>query len=307
MCQSNNKIQRFVLIAFLAFAIVSLSISCGGGNSTRAKQVQETYVSAEELIDQPYGSHDRQKFDIYLPAGRSAASTPVLFLIHGGGWAAGDKSGYRSEINRLQNIFPQMAFVSVGYRLADGKAMTNQFPTQEEDVKACIEYVINNRSQYGISGRFATYGGSAGAHLAMLYAYKYGHGLYKPAAVISLVGPTNLSTVFEQIKMTGDPKKEVYYGWFVDGVGGTPEEKPELCFTSSPINYVTPDSPPTLMLYGADDTVVPPQQAEDLVAKLTSCGVEHTYRLYPGQWHDMKGVVSEIFQELVDFLNTYLK
>ena len=305
MYQSKIKKQRFVILVFLAFATVSPSMSTG--NLAHAKHLQETYVPAEDLIDQPYGVHDRQRFDIYLPEGRSVASTPVLFLIHGGGWTSGSKSHYKAQINRLQTVFPQMAFVAVGYRLADGKEKTNQFPAQEEDVKACIEYVMNNRSTYGVSGKFATYGGSAGAHLAMLYAYKYGKSSYKAAGVVSLAGPPNISTVFGQVMTTDNPDKEVYFGWFVNGVGGTPEEKPELCYTSSPINYVTPDSPPTLLLYKAGDPVVPRQQADELAAKLTSCGVEHTYRLYPGQNHDFSDVRAETFQELVDFLNTYLK
>jgi len=200
-----------------------------------------------------------------------------------------------------------MAFVSIGYRLANGKEMTNQFPTQEEDVKACIEYVLSNRSEYGISGKFATFGGSAGAHLALLYAYKHGTGSYKPAAAVSLVGPTNISSVYEQVLMTDDPNRELFHSLFIDAVGGTQKEKPELCYTSSPINYVTKKSPPTLMIYGEVDTIVPSQQAEELAAKLTECGVKHVYKLYPGQQHDLKGVIEEAIQEVINFLDTYLK
>jgi acetyl esterase/lipase len=207
----------------------------------------------------------------------------------------------------IKTDLPQLAFVGVGYRLADGKAMTNQFPSQEEDVKACIEYVMNNRAEYGISDKFAIIGGSAGAHLAMLYAYKYGPGSYQPAGVISWVGPANLSNIHEQLMMTNDPSKNVYDGWFVDAVGGTSKEKPELCFTSSPINYITSTSSPTLMLYGEDDTIVPRQQADELDAKLTSIGVKHTYKLYPGQGHGLTDVFPEVIKETVEFLKVYLK
>ena len=285
---------------FLKLAIIVCATVGSFGIMADAKQAAEP---AKELKDQPYGTHERQKFDIFLPAGRSAKSTPVFFLIHGGGWAAGKKSDYWAEIKQLQAALPQMAFVSVGYRLADGKAKTNLFPTQEDDVKACIEYVINNRAKYGISQRFAVCGASAGAHLAMLYGYKHGQGLYKPAAVVSMVGPTNLLNVCEQVmSIPNSPNKEMYRGWFIDAIGGTEKEKPELCYLSSPINYVTPNSPTTLMLYGKADEIVPYQQAEELDAKLTKCGVKHIYNLYPGQNHGLVDVRSHAFQELVTFL-----
>ena len=299
--------RSFVKYPFLASAIILFLIS-GASTPIYAQQGQESSVPAVVLIDQPYGSHEKQKFDIYLPAGRSAESTPVLFLIHGGGFAAGSKSDFSGAIKWFQTSFPQTAYVSVGYRLADGKAKTNQFPAQEEDVKACIEYVLNNRAEYGISEKFVTYGISAGAHLAMLYAYKYGPISYKPVAVVNVVGSTNMSKIAEQVKMIENhPKKEEFLQVFVDAVGGTLEEKPELYYTSSAINYVTPDSPPTLILHGTDDLIVPRQQSEELAAKLTEHGVKHTYRLYAGQEHTLKGVRPEVDSETITFLSAYLK
>ena len=296
------KNQRLAILVFLVFATVSLSISCAG-RSARSKP----FLSAEEMIDQPYGEHDKQKFDIYLPEGRSAESTPVLFVIHGGGWAYGTKSDYNYWIDIIKEDIPHMAFVSVGYRLADGKEMTNQFPAQEEDIKACVEYVMNNRLKYGISDRFVLSGASAGAHLALLQAYKHGSGSYKPAGVVSIIGPANMSNVFEQIMATDDLNKETFFNWFVDAVGGTPEEKPELCYTSSPVNYVASDSPPTLLLYGDIDPIVPRQQADELAAKLTEFGVEHTYRLYPGIGHNVSEVFTDMMKEFVDFIKKCLK
>ena len=298
--------NTFLKFSHLVFATVLLIIFCAGG-PLLAQQEQKISLPAVEMKDQPYGSHEKQKFDIYLPAGRSVKSTPVLFMIHGGGWAAGNKSGFGESVKWFQTAFPQMAYVAVGYRLADSKAGTDQFPTQEEDVRACIEYVLKNRAEYGISERFATYGISAGAHLAMLYAYKYGSISYKPAAVVSIVGPTNLSKIGEQVMMINHPKKEDYFKVFIDAIGGTVEEKSELYRTSSPINYVTSASSPTLMLYGADDPIVPWQQPEELDVKLTAYGVKHTYMLYTGQGHSMKGVSSEMNKEIITFLNTYLK
>jgi len=296
----------FFIFTLLAFVAVFFLIPSHNSRACN-KNGQEAVVPATELLDQPYGDYDKQKFDIYLPSDRNTEATPVFFVIHGGGWVSGNKSAFNPLIKRLQEALPQVAFVSIGYRLADPKTMTNLFPTQEEDVKACIEYIMNKSEEYGISKKFAILGGSAGAHLAMLYAYKHGRHSHQPVAVASMVGPTNISNIFEQVMMTDDPDKKVYLGWFIDAVGGTNEEKPELCYTSSPINYVTNDSPPTLLLYGGADNVVPSQQAEELADKLTVYGVEHIFKLYPGRGHNLKGVYDEAIQELIFFLNVYLK
>jgi len=109
------------------------------------------------------------------------------------------------------------------------------------------------------------------------------------------------------VMLTDDPNKSVYFGWFVDAVGGTNEQKPEMCYASSPINFITAKSPPTLLLYGEDDTIVPRQQADELDAKLTAAGVKHIYKLYPGQGHNVQDVIPEINRELTDFLKIYLK
>jgi acetyl esterase/lipase len=302
MNESNFKKQGIAICAFMVLAAVSLSTSCIG-KSSRAKEAQ-VFATAVEIIDQPYGDHDRQKFNIYLPEGRSTETTPVLFLIHGGAWTAGDKEGCKFLIDAISADLPQFAFVSVGYRLVDGKTQTNQFPTQEEDIKACVEYVMDNRAEYGISDRFAIFGSSAGAHLAMLYAYKHGPVSHKPAAVINMVGPANLSNIIEQWMIADNPQKELFCSWVTDALGGT--ENTELYHSSSPINFITPDSSPTLMLYGEDDQLVLRAQADELDAKLTQNGVKHKYILYPGQGHDLKDVIPDLLKELKDYLNTYL-
>ena len=297
--------NSFVKFSSFVSATVLLMIFCAG-SPLYAEHVQDS-VPVTALMDQPYDRHEKQKFDIYLPVERSVESTPVLFLIHGGGFSIGDKSTCKGMIKLLQTAFPYMAYVAVGYRLVDSKAKTNHFPAQEEDVKACIEYVLNNRTEYGISEKFAVFGASAGAQLALLYAYKYGTGSYKPAAVISLVGSSNMSKIGEQVMANGYPGKETFYQLFIDVVGGTVEEKPELYYTSSPINYVTADSPPTLMLNAENDEIVPRQQSDELDDKLTAYGVEHTYRLYAGQTHNMRDVKNEFNEEIITFLKKYLK
>ena len=124
----------FWLMSFLPAA------ACG-------KESAETvYYPAETKNNIAYGSDPKQKMDMYLPAGRSIDSTKVMVIIHGGGWREGDKSDFTPYMNSLQQRLPGYAIFNLNYRLAgDNK---NLFPSQENDIKAAIEFIYSKRSEY---------------------------------------------------------------------------------------------------------------------------------------------------------------
>jgi acetyl esterase/lipase len=71
----------------------------------------------------------------------------------------------------------------------------------------------------------------------------------------------------------------------------------------SPITHVSPDDPPTLILHGDADQLVPIQQAEAIVAKLKEAGVEAKLVVKPGAghgWADMgkdMGLIADWFDQ----------
>ena len=63
-----------------------------------------------------YGSDIRQRFDVYAPA--DAKGAPVIFMVHGGGWAYGDKSARGVTENKVKRWVPRGFIVlSPPYRL----------------------------------------------------------------------------------------------------------------------------------------------------------------------------------------------
>ncbi len=69
--------------------------------SCKEKTAADVTLSASTKANVAYGSDPLQKMDYYLPAGRSSSTTKVLVLIHGGAWAAGDKSEFTAYIDSL--------------------------------------------------------------------------------------------------------------------------------------------------------------------------------------------------------------
>lgn len=266
----------------------------------KPKEPEYTPPVAENFLNESYGNDPKQKFNIYLPANRTTTTTPVLFLIHGGAWRGGDRSDFNNSIDPLKAMFPNYAFVSISYRLYAGGF--NKFPVQENDVKSCIEQVLNNYEQYKVSKSFGVLGLSAGAHLSMLYAYKYGSTSYMPKAVVSWSGPTDFKSFYNGVSST------LVKTWIADVAGNLSASDSLIYHSSSPARYVTANSPPTLLIQGQADTVVPYQQSDLMNAKLNQFNVPHVYKLYPNEGHSYSGAAAnDALSQTQTFLNTYLK
>jgi dipeptidyl aminopeptidase/acylaminoacyl peptidase len=70
-------------------------------------------------------------------------------------------------------------------------------------------------------------------------------------------------------------------------IGPWPEAE-ALYRERSPINHVERLSTPMLVLQGSDDEVVPPAQAELIVAALDARGIPHAYLLFEGEGHGFR-------------------
>jgi dipeptidyl aminopeptidase/acylaminoacyl peptidase len=88
-------------------------------------------------------------------------------------------------------------------------------------------------------------------------------------------------------------------------VGPYPQAR-QLYRERSPIHFVDRISTPMLVLQGADDEVVPPAQAELIVAALRERGVPHAYLLFEGEGHGFRKA-ENIVRSLEAELSFYLQ
>src|SRR6478672_11373924 len=240
---------------------MSLFTAC---QQTEQKTTSQKAAPAKTFLNVSYGTDTMQRMDVYLPANRSVTSTNVLVLIHGGGWVYGDKSEFDTAIPVLQQKLPEYAIVNLNYRLAN--QVTNHFPTQENDVQTALRHIVDASAGYGISKNMILLGASAGAHLALLQAYKYSTPVI-PKAVISFFGPADMAAVY-------NGQSNAYYKMGLQLlIGGTPTTKPEVFKQASPIYFVGKQKVPTLLLHGGRDWLVPVAQSKTLQEKLEAAGV----------------------------------
>jgi len=257
--------------------------------------VQDKNLPAKTIYDVSYGNDTAQMMDIYLPANRSVSSTKSIVLIHGGGWNSGSKKDFVAYIDSFKNRMPDYAIFNVNYRLVNGG---NLFPTQEQDIKAAIDFIVTNSTGYHVNkNKLVLLGVSAGGHLALLQGYKYNSP--KVAAIVDFFGPTDLMTMFQK---PWNP----YVPFVLQMITGTtPKQNSALYKQSSPINYINPRSAPTLILHGSNDKIVNVSQSKSLKDKLDRAGVKNELIIYPGKSHGWYGeTLSNSFDRIASFLQS---
>ncbi|UPG87721.1 alpha/beta hydrolase [Luteibacter aegosomatis] len=143
-------------------------------------------AEARVMHDVAYGSDPRQRFDVYLPP--SPRHAPVIFMVHGGAWAIGDKTGPGVVDSKAAYWLPKnYVLVSVNYRLLpDAKPLE-----QSGDVARALAAAQRLAASWGADPqRFVLMGHSAGAHLVALLGADperlAAAGAVRPRGVVSL-------------------------------------------------------------------------------------------------------------------------
>ncbi len=275
------------------------------------------------IIEQNIGflAPDREeKLDMYLPADRPlGVRSPAVVIIHGGGWAAGDKAQAR-EFNIGTTLAKRgYVCVSINYSLKAG----NRWPTNVQDCKNAVRFLRANSAKYRIdSENIGVIGGSAGGHLALMVGYSCDEPKLEPEApypgisnsvraVVDLYGLTNLLTR-QKTDENGNPTgQKITSSAFMEG---SPKDNPDGWKLGSPVYHISTNTPPTLIIHGNIDTTIDRDQSSELASKLKEVGVEHQLIMLPNVGHtfDLKGwkgksLPEDIESAVVDFFDKYLK
>lgn len=267
--------------------------------SSCKKTETDTSLPAQQLLNVAYGADAQQKMDIYLPAGRSTTTTKALILIHGGAWVSGDKAEMNDAINTFKTFLPDYAFFNINYRLATTGG--NLWPTQLNDVDAAVNFIITRSDEYKFNNKLMAIGGaSAGAHLALLQAYKSNNGNFK--AAVDLFGPTDMKDLYN----TSPANTQLILGLFM---GGTPATNPTGYANASPLFAVNSNSVPTIILHGTLDNIVPVHQSDSLNNRLSDAGITKQYEKYTGEGHGVWSTTNttDAFTKIAAFLKLHVK
>lgn len=217
---------------------------------------------------------EKLSLDIYKP-GYEYDLLPGILVVHGGGW----QGGSNKEFVALNAYLAARDYVviSIDYRLAPKW----KFPAGRDDVLAAIAYLKVYGREFGVdASRLAILGRSAGGQLALLAAYTAGEPAIR--GVISVYGPTDLKFGYDRPA----PKSLIDTRGVLEGyLGGSPAKADDAYFAASPINFVTPSAPPTLLIHGLHDAHVSPEESERLEARLSQARVKSLFLRLPWATH----------------------
>jgi len=239
------------------------------------------WASALTVLRQPDGHPDRtveytpgRSLDVYLPPG--PGPHPVVVWLHGGSWVRGERTD-RTALNRWLADRGH-AVLAVQYRLPPPSPAGED---QRRDVACAVAWARTHATELGLDAdRVVLAGQSAGATLAMNTASGLVDGslrcpggprLPAPAGVVAYYPPVDLRLIAPALQ---------------DALFGGPADRhPDVVRALSPVDHVRPGLPPTLLLLGAADHFVYPEQVIAYDRRLRAAGVPGRLLVVPHADH----------------------
>ncbi len=217
-----------------------------------------------------------RRMEIIRAIGRSPA--PCVISLHGGGWFG---EGFRDR--RPFNLWLARhgyCVVSIAYSALPSA----RWPEPRDDVLAAIKVLRERAAELGIDpNKIVLLGRSAGAQLALATAYT----VHDPGirGVVAFYPPTDLDALWRAAsrneRLNGYTQRQI----FERLLGGTPDTAKTAYENSSPVTLADRQSPPTLLIHGALDSLVPLDQSQQLAEKLSALGRSNALLVIPWASH----------------------
>ena len=288
LCFSNRKKPAHWVA--LALSVVSLAATvfflCANASALSKYDVEVHVLPSVEDVSavrvETYPYTQSEYGTVYLNAyytDDGKADKPVIIYIHGGGWVQGsrDTHAYYSK------VFANHGYVvfSVDYDLSSPERHLAE--STELQIAEAFAWAKKHAADFGGDiTRLGVAGGSAGGNLALELSYKINAGIYQTSkdgtalptvSAVSVTFPaTSVAAIYNNDDLVlGDLIHNMAAGY----TGCSPEENPALYDSLAPANAITLGTPPTNILLGAADVIVPPESIYEFDAALEKAGVVH--------------------------------
>lgn len=204
--------------------------------------------------DIAYGTWPRQTLDVYRPwpIEAEAEPAPVVVFFYGGSWSSGERGAYRFVGEALTS----RGFVAV---IPDYRVYPDvRFPAFVDDAAQAVRWVEDNIGRYGGDARaIVLMGHSAGAHIAAMliaddrYLDRAGARASAIRGFVGLAGP---------------------YAFDPLAYGSIRPIFQDANVPTMPIGLIDGDEPPMLLLHGAGDRTVQPENSRELAKRSRLAG-----------------------------------
>ncbi|MGE0882121.1 MAG: alpha/beta hydrolase [Blastocatellales bacterium] len=238
--------------------------------------------------------------DAYVPDG--AGPFPTVIIVHGGGFARGDKQTY---VPPLFEPLSQAGFTwfTINYRMHP----QFKFPAAVEDIEAAIRFVKIHAKEYKVDlSRVVLMGESAGGALVSFVGVQNKSAI-KLAAVVPFYGVHDWQQRSEE-EAAGKVGPSIWREFFSVPSGNSPEAIKRMKEVSA-TTYIKKGLPPFLLIHGTDDTQVNYQQSVAMQQRMKKAGNVCDLITVEGGPHGM-GVITKFPDtkvKMIDWLKTTLR
>ncbi len=231
----------------------------------------------EDLV---FGTWQDQPLHLLAYKPRSATpgeSAPILLYIHGGGFTGGDRFESGSNLRWFTNR--GWLVLSIDYSLSS--VDRHLWDIAASQVGCAMVWTAANAARLGGDpARISLLGSSAGGNLAINAAYLANAGrlesscggtVPRVSAVSALYPPVDLAAAWvSQVPAISDMARQfnTYY------VGGSPQQFPDRYRFVASATHINAAAPPTLVIFGANDHLVPPDATDRFAQQARNAGID---------------------------------
>lgn len=261
-----------------------LLATCATGQNSAPTASQVDIVS-----DVVYGHKDglALTFDVIRP--KSNANGAAIIFMVSGGWVSSYSPPQQTAVRFKALLDKGFAVIPVHH----GSSPKYFIPEIVSDVRRAVRFIHYNAKQWGIdANRLGVFGGSAGGHLALMIGTASDNGdaaakddflkeSDRVASVVAYFPPVDLRPIVRGVNPTP--------------TGGKGDRFPALNFDKakapdySPILFVTADDPPTLLIHGDKDDLVPISNSQHIYEAFQQNKVKTQFITIEGAGHGFQG------------------
>lgn len=272
MMRSTRSRPVAILVALLVWAV-----------SASAQEV-------EIIPDVVYGHKDglAMTFDVLKPANANGAG--LMYMVSGG-WVS-RWTPPETAVARFSDLLEEGFTLFV---VRHGSSPRYFVPDAVSDVRRAARFIQYNAAEWGVDpDRLGAFGGSAGGHLSLMLGMASEEGEVdatepfmregiRLAAIVAYYPPVDLRQ-WARGRMAIPPEGQSFPALNFER---------ELAPGISPILFVTPNDPPTLLIHGTDDRTVPLNHSERIHEAFGETGVESELIVIEGAGHGFTGADGE--------------
>lgn len=206
---------------------------------------------------------------------------PVIVFVRGSAFHEQNVPDYSNYYVRIAEHGYVVA--AIKYRASDNAP----FPAQMQDCKTAVRFIRKNAGRFHCNkDRIALWGDSSGGHTVLMAGFTgdrqpdtldYGGESAEVKAIVDWYGPTDFVNMSYYPSSQNHHVPECPEGVEIGGVDVL--ENPQLSREASPMSYLDKDipTPPTLIMHGGRDQLVPFNQSCRLYATMKALGKDVTF------------------------------